>query len=194
MSDGPRNAVFAYASLVDPLSAAATLDRPVPRIEAAVLRGWRRRWSLLRDNLNCEKTFARLDDGSRPRWILALNIEPAEEQQVVNGALIEIASAEELARLDVRERRYDRVDVSGGVDSALAFDHVFAYVAKDANTALEPPRDAVVIGAYADAVERAFDALGQLERYREATPAPPVEVIEARLTWDEIIPGNPRAW
>ncbi len=193
MAPTERIAVFAYASLVDPLSAAATLDRPVSEIEPATVHGWRRRWSLVRDNLHSEKSFARLDDGSLPRWFLALNIEPGVEGEVVNGGLIELASADELARLDGRENRYDRVEVTGSVDAAVD-DHVFAYTAKPEHTALEPPTGAVVMGTYIDAVERAFEALGQLELYLETTPPPPAERIAAKLVTDEIAPGNPREW
>lgn len=193
MAPAERIAVFAYASLVDPLSAAATLDRPVPEIEPATVRGRRRRWSLVRDNLHSEKSFARLDDGSLPRWFLALNIEPGDEGDVVNGGLIELASTAELARLDLRENRYDRIEVTGSVD-ATGYDRVFAYTAKPEHTALDPPPGAVVMGTYIDAVERAFDALGQLELYLETTPPPPAERIEAKLVKDEIAPGNPREW
>lgn len=193
MTAPERTAIFAYASLVDPLSAAATLGRPVLEVLPATLRGWRRRWSLVRDNLHSEKSFARLDDDSLPSWFLALNIEPAEEASLVNGALIELASAAELARLDLRETRYDRVDVTDGIDGS-GWDRVFAYMAKPEHTALQPPPGAVVMGTYIDVVEHAFDALGELSRYRATTPDPPAERIAAKLVRDYIAPGNPREW
>ena len=71
----PRLALFAYGSLVSPASAARTLGRPVEAPAPARLPGWRRRWSLARDNLRSEKTFARAD-GSAPPYFLGLNIEP----------------------------------------------------------------------------------------------------------------------
>ena len=189
-----RIAVFGYASLVDPASAAATLGRPVAAVEPATLRGFRRRWSLLRDNLSSEKTFERLDDGPLPRWILGLNLEPGAGEDAVNGVLIGLDSAEELARLDLRELRYDRIEVGGGLLEPAGCDRVFAYRAKPENSAAEPPEGAVVMKTYLAAVEAAFDSLGELGRYRETTPPPPVETIEARLVRDRIPPGNPRSW
>jgi hypothetical protein len=97
MSAASRIAVFAYGSLVDPASAALTLGRPVPGSSPASLPGWRRRWSVVRDNLGCEKTFARASDGTKPRWILGLNIEQVAREgnaAALNGALIEVSESE----------------------------------------------------------------------------------------------------
>jgi hypothetical protein len=187
----PRKAVFAYGSLVNPDSAAATLGRAVTPSEPVRLPGWRRRWSVARDNRAVEKTFAR-PDGSIPAYVVGLTVEPADEgDDGPNGILIE-ASEDELLRLDVREMRYDRVEVGpfGG------FDRVVVYRAKPAHRIPEPPPDAIVIAAYANRVEAAFAALGpdQLRLYRETTGPPPVEVVEADLVRDRIPPGNPRDW
>ena len=58
-------AVFGYASLVSPASAAQTLGRPVGRAVPARLHGWARGWTLGREQAKSEKTFAR-PDGSVP--------------------------------------------------------------------------------------------------------------------------------
>ncbi len=106
--------VFAYGSLVSAVSAAETLGRDEALVQPAVLRGWRRSFSLARDNRRCEKTFA-APDGEIPEIVLALNVEPDPTGRAeVNGALIDV-TADELARLDRRELRYDRVDVSAAV-------------------------------------------------------------------------------
>jgi hypothetical protein len=188
----PRTALFAYGSLVSPESAAATLGRAPPDPVPVQLPGWRRRWSQFRDNLAVEKTFARREDGSRPPHVLGLNLEPTDdESEAPNGALLQVGETE-LLRLDVREMRYDRLEV----DPMESFDRVFIYAAKRANRATEPPPGAVVIGAYVRRVERAFEELGpgQLRLYRETTGPPPVEVIDALLVRDRIPPGNPREW
>ncbi len=210
-----RIAVFGYASLVSPESAARTLGRPLPREpELAQLPGWRRRWSLARENEKVEKTFARVD-GSIPRYVLGLNLESTEgggigafwshtDQKApigANGVLIEVME-DELARLDVREMRYDRMDVTADITSLGAavpsnsYDQVITYTAKPAHYAPAPPPDAVVLSSYVVAVEAAFAALGeqQLEHYRATTDTPPVEVVEAKLVRDQIPPGNPREW
>jgi hypothetical protein len=192
----PRLALFAYGSLASPQSASATLDRPVPPPLAAQLGGWLRRWSQARDNLAVEKTFARRDDGTLPSFVLALNIEPADaDDKAPNGALLEV-SEEELRRLDVREMRYDRIEVTEAVQAPAGLDGVFAYRAKRAQFAPRPPTGAVVIAAYVARVEAAFAALGegQLDLYRATTGSPPVEVVEAELVRDRIPRGNPREW
>jgi cation transport regulator ChaC len=188
-------AVFAYGSLVLPESAAATLGRPVPALEPATLPGWRRRWSQYRDNRSVEKTFARAQGGELPPFILGLNLERAGEGDVApNGALLPL-SEQELQRLDLRELRYDRVEVSAEIDGHR-FDPVFAYTAKKAHFARQAPAGAVVIAGYIRALERAFSELGrgEWERFHETTGPPPVEAIEAVLVHDQIPPGNPRQW
>ena len=195
-----RIAVFAYGSLVEPSSAALTLGRQVPPPRPATLSGWRRRWSIFRDNLAHEKTFAIEPGGALPPFILGLNIEVAAEDEAgpaPNGALLEVSPAE-LERLDLREIRYDRVDVTGQVASAGAgdFEHLAAYVAKPEHVAPAPPPGAVVLSPYLRAVEAAFKALGpgELTAFRSSTGRPPVPAVEAVLVRDEIPAGNPRRW
>jgi cation transport regulator ChaC len=190
-----RLAVFGYGSLVSPASAAETLGRPVDPVPAR-LRGWRRRWTLCRDNLASEKTFA-LGDGSVPPFVLGLNLE-RDAGCAANGALIELSEAEAL-RLDLREVRYDRVDVSADAlvaSGAPEPDGVITYVGKPERYAPEPPPGAVIMAAYLRAVEQAFAELGEgeLESFRETTDPLPVEAVEATLVRDEIPPGNPRGW
>jgi cation transport regulator ChaC len=191
-----RFAVFAYGSLVSPVSAASTLGREVEASGPVRLRGWRRRWSQARDNLAAEKTFARGDDGSLPRWCLGLNVEESPDDRGPNGVLLRLAPGE-LDRLDLREMRYDRVEVTDRIDEAVARGaRVFTYTAKPRQLATTPPEGAVVISSYVAAVEGAFAALGdaELALYHETTDAPPVPVIDAVLVRDRIPAGNPRAW
>jgi hypothetical protein len=188
----PHLALFAYGSLVSAESASATLGRTPARSGPARLEGWRRRWSQVRDNVAVEKTFARHSDGTVPRYVLGLNLESSDvDAAAPNGVLYEV-SEDELRRLDVREMRYDRIEV----EPIAGFDRVFTYTAKRANRAAEPPPGAVVIEAYVLGVERAFAELGaeQLRLFRETTGPPPVEVVEAALVRDHIPPGNPRDW
>jgi len=198
--NAPRLAVFGYASLVSPESASETLSRPIADGTPARLDGWRRRWSAARDNLASEKTFARREDESLPSRILGLNVEPsATADEAPNGLLLEV-SEPELRRLDMREMRYDRVEVTGAIrvpnGATAGFDRVFTYRVKPAHFAPVCPPGAVVIGAYTARVEAAFAALGdeQLRLYRATTGPPPVEVIDAVLVRDRIRPGNPREW
>jgi hypothetical protein len=196
----PRLGIFAYGSLASLASAERTLGRPVEHAGVVRLAGWQRRWSQARDNLACEKSFARADDGTVPRYCLGLNLEPAVGPGP-NGALIELG-ADELERLDLREIRYDRVDVTPDVVTSepatgdAPLDRVFTFTAKPANYVETPPPEAVILASYARAVEAAFDALGaqQLELFHETTGPYPVEVVEGILIHDQIPAGNPREW
>jgi cation transport regulator ChaC len=187
--------LFGYGSLVLPESASMTLGREVGEMRLAWLRGWKRRFSQGRDNLTCEKTFE-CADGRRPEWILGLNVERGEDGTgPVNGVVIELSEAE-LDRLDIREIRYDRVDVTDLVDGEDLPDRIVTYAAKEFHFKPKPPEDSVILATYAAAVERGFEGLGpgELDRYLRTTGPHPVEVVEAALVADNIPPGNPRDW
>jgi len=195
---GGRLALFAYGSLASAPSAARTLERQVEASSTVRLTGWRRRWSQVRDNRASEKTFADAETGAVPDRCLGLNIEPEATGGGPNGVLIELSEAE-LDRLDEREIRYRRVDVTGAVRpeaAAADFARIVGFTAKPENFAPAPPAGAVVLASYLRAVEAAFGELGpeELKLFRETTGAPPVEVIEAVLVRDAIPPGNPRDW
>jgi cation transport regulator ChaC len=189
-----RLGLFGYGSLVLPESASMTLGRPVEEARLARLRDWRRRFSQRRDNLTCEKTFE-CEGGRRPEWILGLNVEQGEDDAgPVNGVVIELTEAE-LDRLDIREIRYDRIEVTGSVEGEDLPERIVTYTAKDFHFAPEPPEDAVILETYAAAVEKGFEGLGsgELEHYLATTPYP-VERVAAALVMDRIPEGNPREW
>jgi cation transport regulator ChaC len=192
----PRLAVFAYGSLASLSSMERTLGRPVEHTAVARLPGWRRRWSQARDNRASEKTFALADGGAVPPYCLGLNLERATGPGP-NGALLEVSEAE-LERLDAREIRYDRADVTGEIstEEGPSFERTFTFVAKRQNFAATPPPGAVILASYARAVEAAFESLGpgQLDLFRETTGPYPVKIVEAVLVRDEIPAGNPREW
>jgi hypothetical protein len=192
-------AVFGYGSLVSRASIAATLGHDAPRPVPARLADWRRTWTLVRDNARAEKGFAPIDADPFD-FCLGLNLERAPgaaDDAWPNGALIELTEAE-LDRLDLRELRYDRVEVTADVrgDREPAFDTVVAYVAKPENHAPHPPARSVVLASYLRACEAAFEELGpdELVTFARTTGPAPVPVVEARLVRDEIPEGNPRSW
>jgi hypothetical protein len=192
-------AVFGYGSLVSPASVAETLGHDAPAPIPARLAGWRRRWSLVRDNARAEKGFEPIE-GDPFDYCLGLNLEPVPEaprDRWPNGGLIEL-TAVELDRLDRRELRYDRVEVTADVrgDAADRFGAVFTYAAKPENFAAQPPPRSVVLASYLRACEAAFEELGpaELAAFARTTDPVPVPVVEGRLVRDEIPEGNPRAW
>jgi cation transport regulator ChaC len=189
-----RLGLFGYGSLVLHESASMTLGRPAGDLLPVRLHDWRRRFSQRRDNLTCEKTFE-CDGGRRPEWILGLNVEEGEDEAgPVNGVVIELTEAE-LDRLDIREIRYDRVDVSGSLEGTGLPERIVTYTAKPFHFAPEPPEDAVILDTYASAVETGFETLGpgELDHYLATTPYP-AERVAAQLVIDRIPAGNPRAW
>lgn len=187
-------AIFAYGSLVSRGSIAATLGTSAGDPVPARLYGWRRRWTLIRDNRTAEKGFAPLGDGEEFDWCLALNIERAGTEDWLNGALIRIDEAA-LARLRLREIRYDPVDVTAAFIPSI-LDRVVAFQAKQANFVETPPPRAVILASYVEACEGAFEALGpgELDAFRATTQRPPVPVVGATLVRDKVPPGNPRDW
>jgi hypothetical protein len=188
-------ALFAYGSLVSPRSFAQTLGREPADLIPARLPGWRRTWSIRRDNLASEKTFARADSGELLTWVVGLNLEPDDEGPAPNGALIEISEAE-LERLDLREMRYEHIEVTDTIGEAEAFEQVVAYKAKPEHHAAELPEGAVAMATYLRALEDAFNTLGadQWELFLSTTGLPPVEAVEPVLVRDQIPSGNPRQW
>jgi hypothetical protein len=189
-----RLGLFGYGSLVLHESASMTLGRPAGELRPARLRDWRRRFSQRRDNLTCEKTFE-CAGGWRPEWILGLNVEEREDEAgPVNGVVIELTEAE-LDRLDIREIRYDRVDVTDSIEGGGLPERIVTYTAKEFHCAPRPPEDSIILATYAAAVERGFEALGpgELAHYLATTPYP-VDRHEATLVIDKIPDGNPRDW
>ncbi|MGA8217915.1 MAG: gamma-glutamylcyclotransferase family protein [Solirubrobacterales bacterium] len=189
-----RLGLFGYGSLVLHESASMTLGRPVRDMRLARLHDWKRRFSERRDNLTCEKTFE-CAEGWRPEWVLGLNVEQGEDDGgAVNGVVIELTEAE-LDRLDIREIRYDRVEVTGSVEGEDLPERIVTYSAKPFHFAPEPPEDSIILASYAAAVERGFESLGpgELDHYVATTPYP-VDRHEATLVIDKIPEGNPREW
>ena len=188
-----RVAVFGYASLASPESASQTIGRPVEFAGVARLQGWRRAWTLGREQAESEKTFAR-GDGSIPRFCLGLNVEPDPDAPAPNGVLIELSEAE-LDRLDIREIRYDRMEVTGSIEGKGLPERIVTYSAKPFHFAPEPPEDSIILATYAAAVDRGFESLGPGELDHDLATTPyPVDRHEASLVIDNIPEGNPRAW
>ncbi len=187
--------VFGYGSLVDPESLGSTLGRTVTvglDFVEAQLTGWGRRW-----NYGVGHVTGRwvspggqlVDNGV----IVALGVVPAPGE-LTNGVVARVTEVE-LARLDHRERDYDRVDVSEALTDVRSpgrspglgvGDRVVTYVPRASAIArYEAARDARVAGirhTYWGLVDAAFAVLGpaQLHSYRSSTPLPDVPVVAVR--------------
>ena len=192
--------VFGYASLVDPESASSTLGHDVAadRFRVARLAGWRRAWNVGSDRTSHpERTFVRADGTEFTGVTAVLGLTPADGD-VCAGAVLPVGTGD-LARLDVRERNYDRVDVTGRVTWAGAPTSrvVFAYVPRPAATArlraaVADGREVNVRAGYVRLVEAAFTALGMGAEYRRSTPAVPfsIEDLAIRIDAGRSTPGR----
>ena len=172
--------VFGYASLVDRSSLGGTLQRvvvPEDGWHEATVHGWSRRW-----NYGVGHIRGWWDDGGQEREVTIVAMGLVADGGRANGVAVRV-DADELARLDHRERHYDRVDVSGQIAVRGSVDGpVVTYVPKrEAIERYETARDAgaaAVEQRYWDLVDGAFATLGEdrADEYRATTPAPDVPV------------------
>lgn len=177
--------IFGYGSLVSPVSFGRTLGRELQfavDVFEATLTGYGRRW-----NYATAFGFSAASEPGAPvtDWVaVALGLERAEAE-TTNGVVVWVDD-HELADLDRRERRYDRVDVGDlcVVDGGPAISApVQTYVPHAvAVTDYEAARDrggAAVARHYWELVDAAFVALGddRRERYLATTPPPDVPIV-----------------
>lgn len=174
--------VFGYGSLVSPSSLGRTLGREVS-VERdwtpGVLRGFGRRWNYGSLHLRADWQH----DGVVVERGLVVSLGLVEGPEWCNGVLVRV-TAEELSRLDHRERDYDRVDVTDAIETTGAVrGRVVTYVprvsAVQRYETHRAERRAAVNQRYVELVGDAFSALGDNERARfdESTPMPDVPVL-----------------
>lgn len=198
----PSTWVFGYGSLVSPASLGSTLGRSIHDIVAipADLLGFGRRWNY--GSLTLRGTWWD-DDVLVSGTVISLGLEAAEHERC-NGVIVRVTD-EELARLDWRERDYQRTDVTDqirlGADSGTGqigvgemavgetevSGRVVTYVPRasaiDRYLAARDAGRAAVRRTYWELVHDAFTELGRaaLDRFTTQTPAPDVPVAEVRL-------------
>ena len=180
--------VFGYGSLVSPTSFGATLGRELrPGVDflEAEVDGFGRRWNY--GVMHTEGTSVEEDGSSRTWTIVALGV-VASAGEHVNGVVGWVDDGE-LARLDRRERHYDRVDVTArttvhGGTSGGRRGPIVTYVPRpEARRHFESARDAgsaAIERRYWHLVDGAFAALGpdRRARYHATTPAPGLPIVE----------------
>lgn len=179
-----RSYVFGYGSLVsrDSLSLYLGGDRlNENHVKFGCLRGFRRTWDVAMDNrkdVPGYKVFFDAESGDRlDGCVTFLNIRECANC-AVNGVFFAV-DPETLARIDLRERSYDRVDVTDACDLDLG-STVWAYIGNEDGVGRY--QDGVAQGAavierqYFDGVLEAFRAVGEdaLAHYMATTDEPEV--------------------
>lgn len=181
--------VFGYGSLVSPESLASTIGRRVvlgADVHPAVLGGFGRRWNY--GSLTLRGWWER-DGAAVHGVVVSLGVE-ASSHETCNGVIVAV-SDDELARLDHRERDYERMDVTERVSTehpVAAGVRIVTYVPRpSAVERYERARDlgrAAVRRSYWELVHGAFAEVGAdaLDRFRATTPHPLVPVVDVTLT------------
>ena len=162
----PAQWVFGYASLVHDHAGEAAVP--------AVLEGWRRTWGVATDNTRSipgYKMYLDRRDGSRPAvYVAFLDVEPDPGGRV--RGLATPVDDEELSELDLRERNYERTDVSGQVRGVEG--RVWTYVGSPEGRArLRQGTEsgaAVISRDYLDKVRRGFGEMNDADPIPEGLP------------------------
>lgn len=136
--------LFGYGSLLSPESATRTLLRPVAAadLRPARLRGFRRTWTA------AAEVFITGGNAPGPHTALFLDLSPAPGV-ACNGVLLQVAEAE-WARLDLRERMYERAAVR--VEAGGATEAAFTYLIPEG----EKRDEGVVLEGYLDILRQAL--------------------------------------
>lgn len=184
-----RDFVFGYGSLAAELPFVPGRE-PCETGFVADLPGFARGWGVAMDNrrdLPGYKYYT-ASDGTRPQvFVSFLDVAPIAGTGAVNGLCLPVG-AEQLTRLDRRERNYARLDVSDRIDAGGA--RVWVYVGTpDARERLRSARragSAVIAAAYLRAVEAGFAALGAEELARCRPSLAPSDLPVVKLVRHEL--------
>ena len=168
--------VFGYGSL---LRSYGDVARP------GHLEGYRRRWGVATDNsrtLPGYKYYLTVPGNERPGVFVTFLDLIADPAQTVNGVLIPVTAAT-LARLDRRERNYERHEVTDQVREPIDRP-VWTYLGSDdARRRFERGHSegrAVINAGYHRSVLDGFASLGPqaLAAFHASTDAPPCPMVE----------------
>lgn len=175
--------VFGYGSLLERSAPAAERDAPARQYH---LHGYRRGWGVAMENRSDIPSYKYylLENGERPDvFVVFLNIQSAIGERV-NGALLAVDSSD-IAEFDLRERNYDRVDVTAHVEPPVA-GTVWTYVGGPDAVArfqrgLREGR-AIIDQNYLEHVRRGFATLGEaaLSEYEALTEPPLCPTVALR--------------
>ncbi len=184
--------VFGYASLAGPDSVASTLGHPVDRsgFSYASLKGWVRDWSVGTDKTSHpERTFRKQDGSEFADMTVVMGIRELSESSC-DGAVFPVSRGD-LSLLDVRERNYERLDVSDAVTWAGKPNGcvVYTYIPrKEATDRLDAARrerrEIVIREGYLNSIRQAFADNGYPSRVRPELVTTPFDVVDLKVEID----------
>jgi hypothetical protein len=120
-----RSYIFGYGSLIIPESVTKSLGRHIDKedISLVEVNDFTRLWRLV------VQVIVNYDGNERPVNAVFLDIQKLPGK-IINGSLIEV-SEEDLNNLDIREKQYDRIDITESVTSRLQGQYrIFTYTGK----------------------------------------------------------------
>ena len=176
--------VFGYGSLVDPASFSRTIGRSNWLAEdyaLATLNGHKRTWGIAMDNRLSLPGYKRYVAADAPDtypevYVCFLDVAPDPAHCVI-GAMTAV-SADEFARLKVRERNYRAVDVTDAIAHPPLDGRVFTFMGlPEARARYRAGRDAntlAISSGYLAMVENAYRARGKtaFDNFQHATETP----------------------
>ncbi|MEM8832061.1 MAG: gamma-glutamylcyclotransferase family protein [Cyanobacteria bacterium P01_G01_bin.19] len=182
------NFIFGYGSLVSVGNLEQYLQRQLePNADYTIcsLKNWRRCWDVaMNNNIDLPQYKYYRDRQTKVRLdccVTFLNIYPVPKQNIL-GILFQVFD-NELKSLDLRERNYQRIDITKQLDLAVegkAWTYVGLPAAKQRyQTGIEQNK-AVISRDYIDLVQNAHKSLGSKEfaDYLATTESPNIPIID----------------
>lgn len=194
--------VFGYASLASPDSVALTVGHDVDAstFTYAKLAGWKREWSVGSDkSSHPERTFRRPDGSEYPGVVVVMGISQVRTGEGCDGAVFP-ASRRDLTVLDVRERNYERIDVSSQVtwagkpEGCLVYTYVPTIASLErVDNAIRDHKEIGIRSTYLHLVRAAFGQPGFPDVKRPELELLPYSVLELETEIDTTIEPVKRA-
>lgn len=147
-----KHYVFGYGSLINPVSLGRTLGRVVDaaELQPAYLQGYQRFWGLI------ETVFSVAL--AKPVNAVFLDIRPNPTSQC-NGVVVHVTDAE-FAALLLRERNYDRIDVTDKLVTPPADGRVTVFAGRGEHQVTPAALECYVMQRYVDLLHTGVDQLG----------------------------------
>lgn len=155
--------MIGYGSLMSKTSMEKTLKRTYQdSVYVVHLKDYQRSWNFFSSVLNPKRDFFYSKDNDTIQIYngIALNIMESNKQKM--NCVLFFITPEELAEFDIREKGYDRIDVTDKIDEyAFRGGNIYVYKADEKHTYNYKLKDNTVLPKpYFDLVTKACDSIG----------------------------------